>query len=102
MGWYNNRLKKSDQNLHFSNTLFFEHLYSGSHLRPGIEIEKQGFGFSGHRQLRSGLLEDFTHPTHNARPWDISDECFELINPLNAKIIEKEESEKISKNDEYK
>lgn len=86
-GWYNDLLQKSDQNLHYSNDLFFENFYHGSHQRPSIDIEKIGFGFPGHRQIRGGLLEDFTHPTHKARPWDISDKCFELLNPLNARII---------------
>jgi len=64
----------------------------GSPLRPNINIEKQGFGFPGHRQLRSGLLVDFTHPDYDARPWDtLNDNCFDFINPLNAKLVENEE-----------
>ncbi|MBD3404845.1 MAG: hypothetical protein GF411_01760 [Candidatus Lokiarchaeota archaeon] len=92
-GWYNDRLTNSDQSLHYSNTLFFRNLYMGSHLRPSIEIEKIGMGFSRHRQIRGGLLSDFTHPHYKSRPWDINDECFDLINPLNAKIISNIESD---------
>jgi len=98
-GWHNDQLKKSDQSLHYSDYLFFDHIYTGSHQRPSINIEKIGNNFSGHRQIKSGLLEDFTHPTHRARPWDISDECFLLINPLNARLVEVSYGEKLEFDD---
>jgi len=99
-GWYGNLLNKSDRSLHYTNDLFFEDTYKGSHLRPSIEIEKTNWGLPGHRQIRSGLSNDFTHPEHGARPWDELDVCFGLRYPLNARIEISGENEELVFDDE--
>ena len=89
--WHKNDINKLNQSLHFNNRLFLDQLYTGSRHKLNLNIEKSNYGFPGHRPIYGGLLNDFTHPTYKARPWDINDKCFEMINPLNAKLIIEEE-----------
>lgn len=87
VGWHDKLLDKSDLTLHYSNSPFWNDI-NKSHIRLSSQIDKIGLGFPSHRPMRFGLINDFTHPTYEMRPWDIDDGCFEFSNQLNARLID--------------
>ncbi|MDP1711953.1 MAG: phage tail protein [Candidatus Nanopelagicaceae bacterium] len=57
--------------------------------RGPVDVQKPNWFLPGHRFIRGGLTETFTHPDWKARPWDFpyqADVCngWQTVNPLHA------------------